>query len=410
MPSEEPAERFYQNIGFYPTPPTMSSPSTPTHHPRPLNPADVPVRTYIPYSNSTGNISNRNSHTLGSPGGPPVMFGHPRGPPPSGVMPPAHQLNNSMPSNLNNWSKNGQLPPTSGLFHRDLLRQEAKMLEMQDELRRREERAVMMMSKQGYNSGSPRGNSQLQQFYRPRGPAPAPKPPYQRSDVEPGRPPLPEEYRNQPYAASMADLPKGAFTYNGTVVNGGSSATSQQQTSNISNNNNNNAKGSLNPWEREAKEMENTRRKELESRFWRENQIRELEVTNSRSAGQEEQLRALKLEQEFQRRAEEMREDDGEEEEEVDERKVMVRRLQEDLERTRISNEQQAYSEDRARKVEEMRRKKLELEATQAAEERLVREAARRRVSYLYSNCPKYCFPHWLNSFGIASQKCCHVV
>jgi hypothetical protein len=38
--------------------------------------------------------------------------------------------------------------------------------------------------------------------------------------------------------------------------------------------------------------------------------------------------------------------------------------------------------EERARKIEAMRRKKLELEATQAEEERLVREATKRRVQF----------------------------
>ena len=109
---------------------------------------------------------------------------------------------------------------------------------------------------------------------------------------------------------------------------------------------------------------------------------------------QEEQLRTLRLEREFQRRAEEIRrEDDGEgneEDEEEDDRKAMVRRVQEDLERTRISsshigsttngNGLDPMEEERSRKMEEMRRKKLELEAAQAAEERLVREATKRRV------------------------------
>lgn len=99
------------------------------------------------------------------------------------------------------------------------------------------------------------------------------------------------------------------------------------------------------------------------------------------------------MEKEFQRRAEEFSRRDEEydgvdpDEEEEDDRKAMVKRIQEDLERTRLNHQNTggmngiAKEDERARKIEELRRKNLELQATTAAEERLVREAQKRRVN-----------------------------
>ncbi|CAG7837490.1 unnamed protein product [Allacma fusca] len=386
-------ERYYQNVGFYPPPPPPPNP----------NPANMPLRTYIPYSNSSGNIPGGapTSHLPNSssmpqfrpaPGG-----GSYRGPPPN--------LNTNSAANLNWQRQQQQQQQQMGIsqqqigmnqqqigLHRDLMRQEAKMLEMQDELRRREERAALMMTKaqQQQNRFTPRftytptppGQQQMNAHLAQRlGPPSVPSKPYRPDSLHgapdgpsmgPGRPPLPEEFK-----FSSGDLPRGTFAYNGLMAKplGG------------------------NPWETAEKEREALRRKEM-ARFWRDQQIQELESLPNRNPSQDEQLRALRLEREFQRRAEEIRmEDDGEgddDEEEEDERKAMVRRVQEDLERTRISSGSlsinhasngnkldQSMEEERARKIEEMRRKKLELEAAQAAEERLVREATRRREEEL---------------------------
>jgi afadin len=404
--AEEP-ERFYQNVGFYPPPP-----------PPPSNPANMPVRTYIPYSSSTGNISSSAAGGFRSPTGshtsanqyPPVAggSGYPHQPgPPRQQAPP--NLNTSMPGNLN-WTRpnpagHHQNPPPTHGVNRDLLRQEAKMLEMQDELRRREERAAIMMSKAQQQNYPPKfsGSGQQQQpissnnnngrvAYPPGqqrplsgvGPPAAPKP-YRPGDLQlsssseiaPGRPPHPDEYRHQTqFSASMGEIPKGAFSYNNGMIPAKS------------------APVPANPWDREAKEIEAGRKKEA-AKHWRDQQIYELDILPHKTSSQEEQLRALKLEREFQRRAEEMRkDDDGEnyedEDDDQNERKAMIRRLQEDLERTRISSSNgnggmklDPMEEERSRKIEEMRRKKLELEAAQAAEERLVREAAKRRVSLI---------------------------
>ncbi|XP_069688876.1 afadin isoform X3 [Periplaneta americana] len=78
-----------------------------------------------------------------------------------------------------------------------------------------------------------------------------------------------------------------------------------------------------NPWEREEREKEQQRRREA-ARAWRDQQISELSSLPQRTPQQEEQLRALKLEREFQRRAEECarqeEDEEGEEEQESVER------------------------------------------------------------------------------------------
>jgi len=65
-----------------------------------------------------------------------------------------------------------------------------------------------------------------------------------------------------------------------------------------------------NPWQREEKEKEAERRREA-ARMWRDQQMSELvALGQNRTVSQEEQLRALRLEKEFERRAQEEGEDD----------------------------------------------------------------------------------------------------
>jgi afadin len=61
---------------------------------------------------------------------------------------------------------------------------------------------------------------------------------------------------------------------------------------------------SVNPWEREEREKENEMRRE-HMRQWRDTQIVELSLLPARSAQQEEQLKTLVLERDFERRAQE---------------------------------------------------------------------------------------------------------
>ncbi len=65
-----------------------------------------------------------------------------------------------------------------------------------------------------------------------------------------------------------------------------------------------------NPWEREEKEREVAMRRQEAARQWMEEQIDELESTANRTPKQEEQLRALKLEMEFRKRAMEAAEEE----------------------------------------------------------------------------------------------------
>lgn len=64
------------------------------------------------------------------------------------------------------------------------------------------------------------------------------------------------------------------------------------------------------PWTREEQERQQEVRREA-ARQWQEHQIRELSTLAYRTPQQEEQLRVLKLEREFQRRALEAAEEDG---------------------------------------------------------------------------------------------------
>ncbi|XP_031778408.1 afadin isoform X10 [Nasonia vitripennis] len=106
------------------------------------------------------------------------------------------------------------------------------------------------------------------------------------------------------YTASMQDPPRGGY-YPTTA--GGSQQPRQYQFS------------ATNPWQREEKEKQQARRREA-ARQWRDQQIAELSALPHRSPQQEEQLRALQLERDFQKRAEEAanQQDDDEEGNDVD--------------------------------------------------------------------------------------------
>lgn len=71
----------------------------------------------------------------------------------------------------------------------------------------------------------------------------------------------------------------------------------------------NNNKVAKDPWAREEQERQAEARRE-QARLWQEQQIRELMTIPNRTPQQEEQLRVLQLEREFQRRAQEAELDD----------------------------------------------------------------------------------------------------
>nr|XP_012220773.1 PREDICTED: uncharacterized protein LOC105671319 isoform X7 [Linepithema humile] len=140
------------------------------------------------------------------------------------------------------------------------------------------------------------------------------------SEVPPTRPTLPsEEFNESPpppppdtsthplynkqadmrYMASMQDPPRGSY-----YPAGGISAMQQPRQYQYS---------ATNPWQREEREKEQARRREA-ARQWRDQQIAELSALTHRTQQQEEQLRALQLERDFQKRAEEAANQDDDEE------------------------------------------------------------------------------------------------
>ncbi|XP_076386957.1 adherens junction formation factor afadin isoform X12 [Megachile rotundata] len=146
------------------------------------------------------------------------------------------------------------------------------------------------------------------------------------TDVTPMRPALPEEgYTESPpppppntsthplyskqsdsrYTASMQDPPRGGY-YPANGMGTGLQPRQYQYSA-------------TNPWQREEKEKEQARRREA-ARQWRDQQIAELSALPHRTSQQEEQLRALQLERDFQKRAEEVanQQDDDEESNDLD--------------------------------------------------------------------------------------------
>ncbi|XP_039309715.1 uncharacterized protein LOC105198059 isoform X3 [Solenopsis invicta] len=110
------------------------------------------------------------------------------------------------------------------------------------------------------------------------------------------------------YTASMQDPPRGSY-----YPAGGISAMQQPRQYQYS---------ATNPWQREEKEKEQARRREA-ARLWRDQQIAELSALTHRTQQQEEQLRALQLERDFQKRAEEIaNQDDDEESNDLDNESV----------------------------------------------------------------------------------------
>ncbi|XP_028049950.1 uncharacterized protein LOC105834788 isoform X3 [Monomorium pharaonis] len=110
------------------------------------------------------------------------------------------------------------------------------------------------------------------------------------------------------YTASMQDPPRGSY-----YPAGGINAMQQPRQYQYS---------ATNPWQREEREKEQARRREA-ARQWRDQQIAELSALTHRTQQQEEQLRALQLERDFQKRAEEIaNQDDDEESNDLDNESV----------------------------------------------------------------------------------------
>ncbi|KAL1455494.1 hypothetical protein WDU94_009584 [Cyamophila willieti] len=236
---------------------------------------------------------------------------------------------------------------------RDMLRQEAKLSEMSEEVRRRDLRGDNgpLFSKTGphgalansqqhipnpnqhmSNSHSsphiassqhiPNSNQHPNSQHIPNshhngGPIPRKQMPPHHANVqyvksaagagldrESPPPPPPPTSTHPLYQASSAEPPRGGYL---SSSQGNNQAPRQYQFQ------------GTNPWEREEREKEQLRRREA-AKIWRDQQITELgQLGANRTQSQEEQLRALRLEKEFERRAEE--EEDDEEEDQVRQRR-----------------------------------------------------------------------------------------
>uniref|UniRef100_A0A1Y1NGW7 Afadin n=2 Tax=Photinus pyralis TaxID=7054 RepID=A0A1Y1NGW7_PHOPY len=138
-----------------------------------------------------------------------------------------------------------------------------------------------------YNTSQP--NSPTSPNY-PKSPPLAPKP-FRKQDDPPD---LPPSTTHPLYTASLQDPPKMSFYPNSNVSNKGPAR---------------------DPWAREEQERQAEVRRE-QARQWQEHQIRELLSLSHRTSQQDEQLRVLQLEREFQRRALEAAEQDDEDTEE----------------------------------------------------------------------------------------------
>ena len=218
-----------------------------------------------------------------------------------------------------------------------LLRGQQKLSDVNEMMKRRHQRQAEMMPM--HSLDSPQSQiSPVKQL-----PPTAPKPqgnrqPQQLVYKEEVSPPLPPTSTHPLFKTATAT----AVNYNTNSDHSGASdptktafytassvATSQQQQKNI-------AAGS-NPWEREEREKEHEYRRE-QIRQWRDQQINDIASQPHRTQQQEEQLKTLMLERDFERRAQESDEDD------VDDDTNDIVPLQPVVADSRLSNQQQQIS------------------------------------------------------------------
>ena len=112
------------------------------------------------------------------------------------------------------------------------------------------------------------------------------------------QPPLPPSSTHPLFKSTTAQQPvTSALNYNNDAPKLGFYPNQQQQQQQTKT-------SSANPWEREEREKENEMRRE-HMRQWRDQQIVELSLLPARTPQQEEQLKTLVLERDFERRAQE---------------------------------------------------------------------------------------------------------
>lgn len=155
-------------------------------------------------------------------------------------------------------------------------------------------------------------------------------------------------------------------------------------------------------WEREEKERYEKRRREA-ARQWRDEQIAQLERQPNKTPQEDERLKTLQLEREFELRAKQADEEEENSEDEDDERITNMatdNRNEEPASDRRDQAEKDAVrggvprggpgflggvngggpaDEERAKRADEIRRKQQELEVASEVEQKLLREAQRRQ-------------------------------
>ncbi|XP_075525931.1 adherens junction formation factor afadin [Dermacentor variabilis] len=329
-------ERQYQNIGLYQQQHQQQQQLPQQPHPPIARPShgSQPLPWSPPTSSSSGNaplrpeVGARPLSTLVSPreqeqyvsslGS--LAMGHHSGPPGGGEKVLGAPLASDPPPH---WSPHP--PPPDLRAQRDLLRQEAKMEEMKEEVRRREERDL----------------------HQPL----ITKPPMKQHPQQGVRSPPPPETSNGHHPNNR--IPRDAIQV-----------------------------ASPSPWEREEKEMRRLQRLE-EMRQMRDEELQELESLPNRTSRQEERLKALRLEREFERRAQELAGDEDEEEQDLttEVQHLKERPSQHPWEPIHVVTPRHLEEqEDRLRQLRlEESGKQQELAAQRMAEEQLLREAQRRQ-------------------------------
>uniref|UniRef100_A0A182VX10 PDZ domain-containing protein n=1 Tax=Anopheles minimus TaxID=112268 RepID=A0A182VX10_9DIPT len=176
--------------------------------------------------------------------------------------------------------------------HSSLLRGQAKLAEMNELIKRRQQQQQQPVSYNTATTNKPPQQSQ-QGPNATMPPSTAPKP-LRAQDDQPPLPPASTHPMFKPGTGGPAQLNNNAYS-SADPPKVGFYPTMPSQSKNL-------PQAGSSPWEREEKEKESELRRE-HVRAWRDQQIVELQSLPQRTPKQEEQLRTLILERDFERRA-----------------------------------------------------------------------------------------------------------
>uniref|UniRef100_A0A182JNT6 Uncharacterized protein n=1 Tax=Anopheles christyi TaxID=43041 RepID=A0A182JNT6_9DIPT len=183
--------------------------------------------------------------------------------------------------------------PLGAQHHSSLLRGQAKLAEMNELIKRRQQQQQQPVAYNTATSGKPSQQHQQQGSNATMPPSTAPKP-LRAQDDQPPLPPVSTHPLFKPGSGAPTQLNNNAYS-NAEPPKVGFYPTMPSQSKSM-------PQAGSNPWEREEKEKESELRRE-HVRAWRDQQILELQSLPQRTPKQEEQLRTLILERDFERRA-----------------------------------------------------------------------------------------------------------